>query len=134
MITLDSSAIIALFRHRDSNHAAALGAVRDSPSPLIVPAGALGEIAYILQQWAGGRELDAFLESIQAGDVLLDCGERDFPRIRELVSRYSNLPLGFADASVVACAERRGGRVLTYDLRHFGVVAGEGTIQVVGQS
>jgi hypothetical protein len=38
--------------------------------------------------------------------------------------------LGAADAAVVACAERNGGRVLTVD-RDFGVVAGEGTITVL---
>ena len=53
----------------------------------------------------------------------------DFARIRELVGRYADLPLGFADASVIACAERNGGRVLTFDARDFGVVAREGTIQ-----
>jgi predicted nucleic acid-binding protein len=42
------------------------------------------------------------------------------------------MPLGFADAAVIACAERRGGKVLTYDQRHFSVVAREGTIQIVG--
>jgi len=60
----------------------------------------------------------------------LDCGEDDFPRIRELVTRYADLPLGFADAAVVACAERNGRRVLALD-RDFAVVAREGTIVVL---
>jgi predicted nucleic acid-binding protein len=47
------------------------------------------------------------------------------------VWRYADLPLGFADASVIACAERHGGRVLTLDLRHFGVVAGEGRLTLI---
>jgi predicted nucleic acid-binding protein len=41
------------------------------------------------------------------------------------------LPLGSADAAVIACAERHGGRVLTLDRRHFGVVEREGTISLV---
>jgi hypothetical protein len=36
-----------------------------------------------------------------------------------------------SDAAVIACAERSGGRVLTFDLRDFGVVAAEGTITVL---
>ena len=32
---------------------------------------------------------------------------------------------------MIACAERSGGRVLTLDLRDFGVVAREGTIDVL---
>jgi predicted nucleic acid-binding protein len=31
------------------------------------------------------------------------------------MSRYAELPLGFTDAAVVACAERNGGTVLTFD-------------------
>jgi predicted nucleic acid-binding protein len=48
-----------------------------------------------------------------------------------LIGRYADLPLGLTDAMVVACTERNGGRVLTLDRRHFGVVAGEGTITVL---
>ena len=36
-----------------------------------------------------------------------------------------------ADASVIACAERSGGRVLTLDLRDFGVVARAGQIRIL---
>ncbi|MFL5796358.1 MAG: hypothetical protein ACJ77A_00285 [Actinomycetota bacterium] len=59
--------------------------------------------------------------------ALLDRRDSDHDR----VSRYADLPLGFHDASVVACAERSGGRVLTLDERDFRVVAGEGRIEVL---
>lgn len=74
------------------------------------------------------QALTAFLRDLENGGYLLDCGEGDFLRIRALVERYADLPLGFADAAVIACAERHGGRVLTLDRRHFGVVAREGHI------
>jgi predicted nucleic acid-binding protein len=61
----------------------------------------------------------------------LDCGEQDFARVRTLVRRYADLPLGLVDAAVLACAERNGGRVLTLDWRHFGVVARVGRITVL---
>lgn len=72
--------------------------------------------------------LENFILDLEDGGLTLECGEEDLPRIRELIGRYADLPLGFADASVVACAERHGGKVLTLDHRHFGVVAGEGKI------
>lgn len=78
----------------------------------------------------GARAIDVLLESLEDGTLTLDCGEEDFPRIRKLVDRYADLPLGFSDAAVVACAERNGGNVLTLDLRDFGVVAREGTISL----
>ena len=53
--------------------------------------------------------------------------EDDLARIRELVRRYADLPRGLADATVIACAERHGGKLLTLDQRHVGVVARDGT-------
>ena len=66
-----------------------------------------------------------------SGRFVLDCGEHDFSRVRHLVRRYADLPLGLVDAAVIACAERNGGRVLTLDLRHFGVVAREGALTLL---
>ena len=41
----------------------------------------------------------------------------------EIVERYADLPLGAADASIVAVAERLGIRqVLTLDRTHFSIV------------
>ena len=46
------------------------------------------------------------------------------------MARYRDLPLGFADAAVVAVAERNGGVVLSLD-RYVHRVAQEGTIRVL---
>lgn len=91
----------------------------------------MSEITYLVETRLGLQTVDVFLEDIELGSYLLDCGDRDLPRIRELVRRYRDMPLGYADASVIACAERNGGQVATIDLRHFSAVAREGTIQIV---
>jgi len=67
--------------------------------------------------------MDALLAAIERGELLLDCGDEDVPRLRAFVRRYADLRLGLADACVIACAERNGGRVLTLDRRHFDIVA-----------
>ncbi|MDP8969009.1 MAG: PIN domain-containing protein [Actinomycetota bacterium] len=128
MLTLDSSGVIALLVETDPDHQAAVAALSHDPGPWVVPAGILAEAAFMIQRRGGPAALEVFLEDLETGAYMLDCGERDLPRIRELVRRYRDLPLGFADASVVACAERSGGAVLTFDRRDFQVVAGEGTI------
>ncbi len=47
----------------------------------------------------------------------------DWQRIRELVERYADLPLGGTDASLIAIAERLGStRVATLDRAHFHVI------------
>ena len=123
MITLDTSAVVALLDARDQDHDRVREALAADAGPYLLPVGILAEITYFIERRIGQKVLDAFLASLEQGDLALDCGEQDLARIRWLVNRYADLPLGFADAAVMACAERHGGRVLTLDLRHFGVVA-----------
>jgi predicted nucleic acid-binding protein len=131
VITLDTSGLLALLNRRDPDHARALGVLEGDAGPYIVPAGIVAEITYMIEQRLGLGPLDLFLQDLESGAYSFDCGQADLPRIRALVTRYADLPLGFADASVVACAERSGGRVLTLDVRDFGVVARAGTLQIL---
>jgi uncharacterized protein len=131
VITLDTSGLLALIDVHDPDYVRVSEALRQDPGPFLVPAGILAEVAYMLEKWIGPQFLDLLLQDLQSGAYSLDCGESDLPRILELVRRYADLPLGFADAAVIACAERNGGRILTRDLRDFGVVAREGTIRIL---
>jgi predicted nucleic acid-binding protein len=131
LVTLDTSALLALFDRREQHHSAVLDSARREGGPFMIPAGILAEISYHIERRLGQQSLIIFLQDIIDGQYAIYCGEGDFRRIRELVSRYHDLPLGFADAAVIACAERHGGKVLTLDHRHFEVVANEGTIQVL---
>ena len=47
------------------------------------------------------------------------------------MERFADLGLGFARAAVIACAERNGGRVLTFDRRVLQVVARDVPIDLV---
>lgn len=128
MIVLDTSAVLALLDRDDPDHATCVAALARERRPYLIPAGILSEVGYLAPLKVGLAATTAFLEDLASAAYLLDCGERDIARIIELMQRYENLPLGLADASVIACAERSGGRVLTLDRRDFAVVAGEGRI------
>jgi uncharacterized protein len=91
----------------------------------------MAEIAFVLEARGEDRAVLAFIGSIIAGTTQWSCGDDDLPRVRDLMVRHADLPLGYADATVVACAEHLGCPVLTFDHRHFGVVSREGTISVV---
>lgn len=123
MITLDTSGLFAALNADEKDHERVRAALLADPGPYILPAGILGEVTYLVEQRLHLRVLDQFLADVAARLFVLDCGEDDFPRIRALVRRYADMPLGFADAAVIACAKRNGGRVLTLDVRHFGPVA-----------
>jgi predicted nucleic acid-binding protein len=131
VITLDTSGIVALVDARDAGHLRARETFLSDRGPFLLPAAILAEVASMLTTHAGAQFLDRFLQDLELGSYLLDCGEDDLSRIRALMQRYADLRLGFTDASVIACAERNGGRVLTLDLRDFGVVAREGTIHIL---
>jgi uncharacterized protein len=132
VITLDTSAIYALLSRTDSHHKIVINVLASEQGPRVIPVFILAEVAHMVELRHGHSALDRFLADVERARYLLDCGEQDVPRVRELTQRYSDLPLGFADAAVIACAERRGGKVLTYDQRHFPVVAREGTFEILG--
>lgn len=133
MITLDTSAVLALANRADADHKRLKQILQKDRGPFLIPAGILAEVCYFLEARFKPQALDSFLESLEQSAFILDCGEQDFARIRELTRRYQDLPLGYADAAVITCAERTGKKVMTLDFRHFSVVEKEGMIEVVPQ-
>ena len=125
LITLDTSALIALLNRRDPDHEPVTEAYSSDGGPYLVPAGILAEVGYMTGLRFGAAALDALLAALEDGPLELDCGDERIGRVRELVRRYADLPLGLADATVVACAEKNQGRVLTLDVRDFNVVGRE---------
>ncbi len=130
VITLDSSAIIAITNAEDPDHLTVTAALLAEQEPWMIPQGILAEVAFMLEK-LGADVLDSFLQDVQDGPYTLEDSRSDIVRIRALTHRYRNLPLGFSDAAVVACAERHGGRVLSIDDRDFGIVARERTITLL---
>lgn len=131
VLTLDTSGLYAILNAADPYHRTCLAARDADPGPYFVPAGILGELAYLVERDLGLTVFSAFLRDLDEGAYTLDCSETNFNRIDELAHRYANLPLGFADASVIACAERHRGRVITTDRRDFDIVAREGRIVIL---
>jgi uncharacterized protein len=82
------------------------------------------EVTYLLATRLGVEAEVRFLADLAEGNLIAEpVVAGDWLRIAELVARYRDLPLGTADASVVAAAERLGvSQVATLDRRHFTVV------------
>ncbi|HEY8739264.1 MAG TPA: PIN domain-containing protein [Candidatus Dormibacteraeota bacterium] len=107
------------------------GAVSREQGPYLLPTALLGEIGYMVNRELGAKVFDEVLGNIESGALQLDCGGEDMPRLRALLTKFADLDLGVADAAVIACAERNGGRVLTLDRRDMEVVAAGRTITPV---
>jgi predicted nucleic acid-binding protein len=89
-----------------------------------LPAPILTEVCYLLERERGAAVEAAFLRSVRDEIfTLVAITREDLDRMAELVETYSSLPLGAADASVIAVAERlKLTEVATLDRRHFTVV------------
>ena len=119
----------------DARHRQSVDTAAQERGLLLTSTPILAEIAWFLEQRFRPVVAQAFLDDLRSGAYVLDWNAGDIVRIQQLTRRYSDLPLGIADATVIACAERNGGSVLTTDFRHFPVVArGQGTLTVLPES
>ena len=130
MLVLDATAVVALQDRRDRTYERALATLQSEPGPFIVPLAVLGDVDRVLSARSAGATVQV-LGSLIDGSLLLDCGDEDPPRIGELMGRFGDLRLGFAEAAVVACAERNGGRVMTFDRAVLEIVARDVPISLV---
>ncbi len=81
----------------------------------------LTEAMHLLRfSWQAQRALWSMVED--QGIRLAPLDESDAPRIGELMRKYRDLPMDFADAALVRVAEReRFRRVFTLDRRDFSI-------------
>lgn len=82
------------------------------------------EVVYLVGTRLGHRPEVRLLGDFAAGTFVVEpVHPSDWIRIAELVTAYSDLPLGTVDASVVAACERLATKeVATLDRRDFSVV------------
>lgn len=123
-VLADTGALYALVDASDAWHKRIVAWWAGSQRRVLVPVTVLPEVTYLLATRIGADAEAAFLQSIVNGELEVEPIEpEDIARAAELVGKYSDLRLGFVDASLVAIAERLGIReLLTTDRRHFSVV------------
>jgi uncharacterized protein len=121
VILTDAGPLVALLHADDRHHAVCRDAFRQLDEPLATVLPAFTEAAYLLGfSW---QAQDRLFELVARGVLsFLPLDEADMPRVRELMARYRDLPMDFADAALVRVAEReRLRRVFTLDHRDFRV-------------
>ena len=118
---MDAGPLVALLDRSDAEHEAITSALEEIHDPLVTVWPAVAEAMYLLGfSWAAQEGLWGMLEIGAVG--LLPLGEGDFPRMKQRMEKYRDLPMDLADAALVRAAERENiGRVLTLDQRDFGV-------------
>ena len=121
-VLVDASALVALLDRDDGAHEPCVEALRHIRDPLATVWPALAEALHLLGDVPPGQE--ALLDMVEDGALKLAAlHEADVPRMKELMRKYRDTPMDFADAALVRIAEREGlTRILTFDA-HFKVYA-----------
>jgi len=120
-VLIDAGPLVALINGRDADHRICRDILQSIRDPLATVWPAFTEAMYLLRtSWQAQQALWRFVEA--APVELISLFPRDFPRVRELMRKYRDLPMDLADAALVRVAERdRLRRIFTLDKRDFSV-------------
>jgi predicted nucleic acid-binding protein len=122
LAVVDTGPLYAVVDRDDADHARCRAILEDRRYRFVIPALVVAEATYLVGMRLGPKIEAQFLRGMETMDIEAPAPE-DWRRIAELVERYADFPLGGADASVVALAERLGAAsIVTLDVRHFRAV------------
>jgi uncharacterized protein len=103
----DTGALLAYLNRRDRWHSSCVEALERLSLPLATSAAVLAELFHLLGDHPEARR--TAWEFLRSGVLtVLPVGDDDLPRLDELMERYSDRPMDFADATLVLLAEREG--------------------------
>jgi predicted nucleic acid-binding protein len=116
---VDAGPLYAVVDDSDDDHQRSLQTLQRRDLQLVIPTMIVAEVSYLIGARLGPDKEAIFLAGLAEFEVEAPLSS-DWPRIAELVKQYRDFPLGGADASVVALAERLDTDILiTLDHRHF---------------
>lgn len=116
----DSGPLIALFDRSDAAHERCRAELAEFSGCFVTSWPVLTEDFHFLDRPLGRKLLWEFVldDAVRVEQV----SKRELWRMRELMEQYADLPMDFADASLVVLAERlRVFKVFTIDRRGFGI-------------
>jgi predicted nucleic acid-binding protein len=121
VILIDTGPMVALLRRPDQHHDRCVAALRGLRRPLATLWPVVTEAMFLLADRPDAQA--ALWQSLEAEAIaLLPLDRGDVPRVRELMWKYRDRPMDFADAALVRVAEREGlDTVFTVDRRDFEV-------------
>lgn len=119
MMLVDAGPLVALFDPQDLQHPRCSEALARIHEPIHTTMPVLTEAFHLLQpQSQGADSLREFISTEGLSIVFFD--RAALARSFELMEKYADHPMDFADASLIVTAERLGiATVFTLDRRHF---------------
>jgi predicted nucleic acid-binding protein len=122
-IIVDAGPLIALASKVDHHHRECMDALKKLPAgvQLITTVSVLTEVFAVLP--ASRIFVEAVQEIMATVPIRLQfIQDHELPRAFELMAKYVDLPMDFADAEILVVAERKGiKRIFTIDRRDFSI-------------
>lgn len=106
-VLVDAGPLIALFDRDDKYHEAIKDFLSKGQYRFVSTAAVLTEVSYMLN-FNVGAQVDFFEWILKKGVVLCEVEHGGIPRIIQLIQKYSDMPMDFADATLVLAAEKTG--------------------------
>jgi len=132
-VLIDTGAILALLDKRDRWHAACLHTLRQLRFPLLTSEAVLTETFDLIRR--SRTEVDAVWGFIRSGTITIAAiGNPELSQINNLMNRYKDRPMDFADGTLVHLAERESIQVVfTVDQNDFATyrIGGRRRFQVI---
>jgi predicted nucleic acid-binding protein len=119
-VLIDSGPLIALFDSSEDRHKEVHAFLKNKSRRFISTLAVLTEVSHMLD--FDIRAQLAFYEwALHRGVIIGDINQNDLPGIMELTEKYADLPMDFADATLVMTAIKTGIReIISFD-RDFDV-------------
>lgn len=119
-VLVDTGPLVAIVDRSDKNHNRCKEALKKIREDLFTVWPVITEAAYLLDFSSDAQ--NAVLEMIERELKIVQMDTSSLRRMRELMMKFSDLPMDFADAALVNAAEQIGtNRILTLDVRDFNV-------------
>jgi uncharacterized protein len=121
-LLVDTGPIVAILSESDEHHEACVEQLRHINVPLLTCWPVITEAAWLLRAYP--QAIRRLLASFQGQPFeLVPMGETDLPAIAAILTKYADLGIRLADASLAHLANREGIELIfTLDRRDFGVL------------
>jgi predicted nucleic acid-binding protein len=106
-ILIDAGPLIALFDSSERRHRGVREFLRRNPYRYVSTLAVFTEVSHMLD-FSLRAQGDFYEWVMHKGVIISDINQNDMPRIVELTEKYADLPMDFADATLVVTAEKTG--------------------------
>ncbi|MDR0289635.1 MAG: PIN domain-containing protein [Treponema sp.] len=106
-VLIDAGPLIALFDSSEKHHPSIKKFLKEHPYRYVSTLAVFTEASHMLD-FSAGAQRDFCEWVMYKGVIISDINQNDMPRLIELAAKYADLPMDFADATLVITAEKTG--------------------------